>query len=146
MYDTVLVPTDGGEAAADALAHARAQALAHDARLVVLSVVETAGPVVTEEQAAGAGERGERYDERRAHLEAVVDDLRAAGVDAEWVVETGVPAEAIPAAARDHGADLVVMATHGRTGVDRFLHGSVTEQVLRDGDVPVLAVQQSGAD
>jgi len=57
------------------------------------------------------------------------------------VVVTGDPAVAIGAAAEEHGADLIVMATHGRTGIGHFFLGSVTERVVRESPVPVMTVR-----
>ena len=73
---------------------------------------------------------------------AVVADRAAErGVPAETAVERGVPHEAILEYAAENDADAIVMATHGRTGVERFLLGSVTERVVRRSPVPVLVVR-----
>jgi len=56
-------------------------------------------------------------------------------------VRTGAPYERILDYADQEGADMVVMGTHGRTGVDRYLLGSVTEKVVRTADIPVLTVR-----
>ena len=111
VYDSIIVPTDGSEAAETAVDHGVSQASAHDARLIVLAVVETSGTASPEGRS-------------------------------EAFVEMGVPSRVILEQARARGADLLVMATRARSGVGRFLYGSVTEQVIRDGDTPVLAVQR----
>ncbi len=135
-----MVPTDGSEGAGGAVDHGVSQAAAHDARLVFLTVVELSGTAAPE---ARAGEAVEREREaRRGDLAPLVERAGAAGVDAEAVVETGVPSRVILEGAAEHEADLLVMSTRGRSGVGRVLYGSVTEQVLRDGDTPVLAVQR----
>lgn len=139
MYDLIIVPTDGSEAAQDAADHGVSQAAAHDARLVFLAVVEmsdSATPEARSEEAA-ADERAAR----QADLESLVEQGESAGVDTEGVVEIGVPSRVILEQASTRGADLLVMATRARSGVGRFLFGSVTEQVIRDGETPVLAVQ-----
>jgi nucleotide-binding universal stress UspA family protein len=59
----------------------------------------------------------------------------------EIVVVTGDPAASIIAAAEEHGADLIVMATHGRTGLSHFFLGSVAERVVRESSVPVMTVR-----
>lgn len=133
MYDRILVPTDGSEAAGDAIRHARSHADRYDARVVVLAVVEAAD---TDAELS--------IDDRHAASEEAVsetvEELVAAGIDAEGIVETGVPTRVILEYA--DRVDLVVMSTHARSGVGRFLFGSVTEQVIRDGETPVLAVQR----
>lgn len=138
MYDLILVPTDGSEAAQDALEHALEQARAHGARVVALAVVEMSGsgaPAARDDEAVA-----ERRERRRAELESTVTDTT--DVEVERIVEVGVPSRVIVEVAARRGADLVVMSTHARSGVGRFLYGSVTEQVIRDGDVPVLAIQR----
>jgi len=59
----------------------------------------------------------------------------------EIVVVTGDPAASIIEAAEEHGADLIVMATHGRTGLSHFFLGSVAERVVRESPVPVMTVR-----
>jgi nucleotide-binding universal stress UspA family protein len=71
---------------------------------------------------------------------------RAAGLAAKTRLCTGVPHEEIVAAAREEQADLVVIGTHGRGGVDRFLLGSVADRVIRLAPCPVLAVRQTDAE
>jgi nucleotide-binding universal stress UspA family protein len=57
------------------------------------------------------------------------------------VVDRGEPVAEILKAARFHGADLIAMATHGRTGLSRLFGGSVTERILREAEVPMLVVR-----
>jgi nucleotide-binding universal stress UspA family protein len=139
VYDLIIVPTDGSEAAQDAADHGVSQAAAHDARLVFLAVVEMSDSATPEARSdeAAADERAAR----QADLESLVEQGESAGVDTEGVVEIGVPSRVILEQASTRGADLLVMATRARSGVGRFLFGSVTEQVIRDGETPVLAVQ-----
>jgi nucleotide-binding universal stress UspA family protein len=140
MYDVIIVPTDGSEAAEDAADHGVCQAAAHDARLVFLAVVEMSG------SAAPEAREGEAIEDRRAtrrdEVETLVGKAESAGVDAEGIVETGAPSRVILEQAAAGSADLIIMATSARSGVGRFLYGSVTEQVIRDGDTPVLAIQR----
>jgi nucleotide-binding universal stress UspA family protein len=140
VYDIIIVPTDGSEAARDATDHGVCQAAAHDARLVFLAVVEMSGTAAPEAHDSEALEQ--QRVTRRDEAESLVAEAESAGVEAECVVETGVPSRVILEQAATRGADLVVMATSARSGVGRFLYGSVTEQVIRDGDTPVLAIQR----
>jgi len=64
------------------------------------------------------------------------------GVDVTTTVRAGYPHEVILDYAETEGIDLIVMGTHGRTGLDRYLIGSVTEKVVRLSDVPVLSVRE----
>jgi len=140
VYDIILVPTDGSEAVASAVEHGISQASAHDARLVYLAVVELSGSAApeTRDDEAIREQRAARQEE----VDALVEETQSAGVDATGVVETGTPSRVILEQATERGADLVIMATSARSGVGRFLYGSVTEQVIRDGDTPVLAIQR----
>ncbi len=63
------------------------------------------------------------------------------GLGARWLVRSGVPHAEIAAAARQERADLIVMGTHGRSGLDRALLGSVADRVIRLGPCPVVSVR-----
>ena len=140
MYDHVIVPTDGSEAAREAVEHGIRQAAAHGARLVFLAVVELSGTAAPEARDDDAV--SERREARREEVTSLVEKAESAGVEAEGVVETGVPSRVITEQAVTRGADLVVMSTNARSGVGRFLYGSITERVIRDGETPVLAIQR----
>lgn len=143
MYDTIVVPTDGSAHAILAAKHARAVATAFDATVHVVSVVD-------EDAATTVFERGDVAEERLAEMRAdgreAVESTRAV-LDPVRAVETalveGHPMESILGYVDDVDGDLVAMGTHGRTGVDRYVAGSVTERVLRRAPVPVLTVRAS---
>jgi nucleotide-binding universal stress UspA family protein len=137
MYETILHPTDGSEASMAAADHAIELAAENRAALRFLYVVD-ASTLAADDFSGVLLENLERSG--RAALEDLVERAEAAGVDAVTAVETGVPHREILADAEDAGADLIVMGTHGRTGLDRFLLGSVSERVVRTADVPVLVV------
>ncbi|SEW26675.1 universal stress protein [Natrinema salifodinae] len=140
MYDALLVPTDGSEAAMDAANHAYSLGERYDATVHVLAVVEKSDSTTIVGQGTEKLEtlREEGTDSTRR----IVDEALSRDIDAVGAVEIGDPARTILAYADEHDIDLLVMGTHGRSGVGRFLMGSVTERVLRDGAVPVLAVQR----
>jgi nucleotide-binding universal stress UspA family protein len=83
-----------------------------------------------------------RRREAEEYLAPISAALRSQGVDTAWAIRRGRPAEEILAAARESGADLIAMATHGRTGVGRLLFGSVAEAVLRHAQVPVFMMRE----
>ncbi len=87
------------------------------------------------DESAYLEEQAEKY------LAMWVDKLLAVGVSAAARVVQGEPADAIIGLARELSADLIIMATHGHSGVRHVLVGSVTEDVVRNVDVPVLLVQ-----
>ncbi|WP_254839167.1 universal stress protein [Natronomonas marina] len=140
MYERILFPTDGSEGAEAALEHAIDHAVTYDAALHVLYVVEENVPVleagdVTLLDALEA--EGERI------LEAASERATAAGVGTvQATVGGGSPYRTILEYAEDNDIDLIVMGTHGRRGIDRFLLGSVTEKVVRTADCPVVTVRR----
>ncbi len=83
-------------------------------------------------------------EQARAYLDGQVARLAADGVTAEGRIAWGEPAEGIVAAAGDLPADLIVMATHGHTEVRHVFMGSVTEDVVRQRNAPVLLVRPAG--
>jgi universal stress protein A len=81
----------------------------------------------------------------RTRLAEIADGLTKQGLAVTTEVRCACPAEGIVAAAADGGADLVVMSTHGRSGLPHLLLGSVAERVIRTAPCPVLAVRESRA-
>jgi nucleotide-binding universal stress UspA family protein len=140
MYDTILLPTDGSAAATDAAVHAFSHADRYDATLHVLSVVELSSSL----GAAGRDDEklASRKEQRATAAEELIDEHGHEGVDATVAVEVGSPTRVITEYVTTVGIDLVVMSTEGRSGAERIMFGSITEQVIRDSDAPVLAVQR----
>ena len=136
MYSTVLLPTDGSEGAQAGVEAGLELAAQVGANVHALYVVDERRVTreydyVVEDAERRAEAALDRVGERAAEL----------GVDVEKHLRWGVPHEEIDRAVDDYGADLVVMGTHGRTGLDRFFHlGSVTERVVRTAPVQVLTV------
>lgn len=138
-YERVLVATDGSAEATAAAECAVAVAAACDAAVDVLSVVETAALGVDVRSEVLEAEMRERAGELVA---AVAERASEAGVDASTAVRAGVPRAEIREHVAANDVDLVAMGTHGRSGVDHLLLGSVAERTLRTSDVPVLTVRR----
>jgi nucleotide-binding universal stress UspA family protein len=134
MYDRILVPTDGSKGSTRAMKHAVAIAERFDAEVHALCVVEG-----TESGVAGSGEASRRESAKRA-LRKVSELATHEGFDPVTMVGYGKPHEEIVRYAEEHDVGLIVMGTHGRTGLDRYLIGSVAERVVRTSDIPVLTV------
>jgi len=166
MYDTILYPTDGSAGSEAALDHVAELAGTYGATVHVLHAVdssahlglgiggdpkaEDAPGMVGHPDGDGPGMVGER--DRVEHLrermeeqgETLVEEVTSqlADVDTEAVVRGGDPHQIIIDYAEEIDADLIVMGTHGRTGIDRYLLGSVAEKVVRLSDVPVVTVRR----
>ncbi|NHX35219.1 MULTISPECIES: universal stress protein [Halolamina] len=141
MYDQILHPTDGSEGAAAVADHVGVLAERFDATVHVLAVADTRNRF----ESPSSGLAPEVWEEReKDRAEAAVDDTVETlpdSTDTERVVESGVPHEAILTYAEEAGMDVIVMGTHGRTGLDHYLIGSVAERVVRRSSVPVLTVR-----
>lgn len=137
MYGTILHPTDGSDASRGAADHAIELAAAHGATLRLLYVVDVSA-LAADDYGTVLLDSLERSGQEA--LEALAERAEAAGVECVTAIETGTPHREILADAEASGADLVVMGTHGRTGLDRFLLGSVSGRVVRTAAVPVLVV------
>ena len=140
MYDEILVPTDGSPASDAAITHAIDLAERYDARLHALYVVDGAAYSTLE---AGSEIVLEALEsEGKEATKRVAQAATDAGVDSETVVTSGTAYRSIIDYAEENDIDMIVMGTHGRKGIDRYLLGSVTERVVRTSDVPVLTVRQ----
>lgn len=138
-FGDVLVATDGSDCARAAIERAAAIAAADGASLHVLSVVELAtyGP-----DAHASLNLSTFEDRAESAVEAASEVAEAHGVDVTTHVEYGGVHANLLRTAEETGADLVVLGTHGRTGFDRYLLGSVAEKTVRTSPVPVLTVRE----
>lgn len=143
MYDRILLPTDGSRGNDRAVEQAIGLAAQSDAQLHVLFVVEDipyAPEMMDGQVEARLREIGE---EAISDIRQRADD---AGVAVETALKDGTPHQSILDYAEKAEMDLIVMGTHGRSGLDRYLLGSVTERVVRGADTPVLTVRVDGGD
>ncbi len=136
----VLVPLDGSDVAERALPYAAAVARALGAPLVLVSVRQPA-PAALRTRRASEADDAERQTEAaaRAYLDEASARLGTA-IAVETVVRGGEAAAEIIALAGERGARLLVMSTHGRSGIRRWMRGSVANRILRDAAAPVLVV------
>ena len=140
MYSQILVPTDGSPASNAAIEHAIDLAQQYDARLHALYVVDGAAYSTLE---AGAEIVVEALESEGDSATArVAEAAEEAGIDCVSTVTTGTAYRSIIDYVDENAVDIVVMGTHGRKGLDRYLLGSVTERVVRTSEVPVLTVRQ----
>ncbi len=138
MYDDVLLPTDGSAGIEAVIDHAGTLAAKHDATLHALYVVDTASLMDIPMEATMDGVSQALEQEGESALRQVQRRTNDAPVETELI--EGSPAREITSYATENPCDLIVMGTHGRSGVDRLLLGSVAERVVRSAPVPVMTV------
>ncbi len=131
----ILVALDFSDPARSALAYAAGLGRTFDAELVLLYVAEPPPFAPDLSDSHGYEEKMAAY--AREQLQALTQEHLDQGIKTRYVVRFGRPAEEIVAAARDEQVDLIIMATHGRSGL-KHLVGSVTEKVVRLATRPVL--------
>ncbi len=136
-FKRVLCPVQFDQNSNAALTIARDIVKQNHGKLIVLNVVS---PYVDPTRVGGAAMAA--HDEKLAEQElARIRRDMLSDVEHETVLRIGNPAEEIIKAEHDYGADLVVMATHGRTGVAHLVRGSVAERVVRESTCPVLTIR-----
>ncbi len=143
MYERILVPLDGSEVAEAILPFVEKIAGPVDAQVILFRVVEPLS--VAEVMAAGGVVAPDtlalRQLEAKQYLEKTAGRLAAKGIRVQTDLRAGASGPEILTAVATWGADLLAMATHGRTGLRRVIFGSVAETVLRTAPVPVLAIR-----
>jgi nucleotide-binding universal stress UspA family protein len=141
MYQTLVVPTDGNEHAERAAEHALSIARVFDATVHLVNVVDLQSEAGLFSAGGVSEEFRERLEDEARETISDVEDLAEPGDDVRTAVVEGKPSEGILDYADENDADIVFMGTHGRTGLDRYVTGSVTERVVRQSDVPVFTVR-----
>lgn len=141
MYTRVLLPLDGSEMAEQALPHAVAQAERFGAELVLLRVLEPF-PHVRGMSATNLAAIRQQTDEwTEEYLDRLSSDLRGRAIAVKTAVVEGRPGMAITQYAETNNVDLIVLCSRGRSGLSRWLMGSVADRVMRGAAVPVLLVK-----
>lgn len=139
MFTKILVPLDGSELAEHILQYVRAVATGGNCEVILLRVVEPLEGAYSEIGADWRREEEERIRvEAEDYVSGVAGNLKKESIAAEGVVVPGRAAGGILDYAKNNQADLIIMSTHGRSGVPRWFSGSVAERVLRRSIVPVL--------
>jgi nucleotide-binding universal stress UspA family protein len=152
MYKKILVPLDGSKLAECALPHVEELAKGCDTEEVILvSVTERVkGYRALEEPSQPMGQRlipeafGKKEKQAQKYLDRIAKAMAAKGINVSTDVLLWKPDEAIVGYAKQYGCDLIVMASHGRSGPSRWAHGSVAEKVLRASGIPVLMIRAPG--
>jgi nucleotide-binding universal stress UspA family protein len=146
MYDDILIPTDGSEEVETAIEHAFELAGTYDATVHALYVVDNSrgGTGLMGSDTASAP------SELRTIGEEAINGIATRGEESGLTIKTEIhealPHEGILNYADEHDIDLLVMSSRGRSGVSRFVFGSVTERVVRLSGRPVLVVSREMPD
>ena len=142
MYQHILIPTDGSELAEHGVAHGLALAKFLGAKVSIIFVVEPF-PEITGRYLETLARYVElRKEQATSELDRAAKAAKDAGVPCETIqVENSQPHQGIISAAEDKGCDLIVMSSHGRSGLSALLIGSVTNKVLTHAKTPVLVCQ-----
>ncbi|MFN8413523.1 MAG: universal stress protein [Anaerolineales bacterium] len=141
MYKKILIPLDGSPLAEAVLPHAKALAMAEGAELVILRV-----PVIPNLEflardpimAERVIEETEKEAEEYLDLEAL--KLKKEGNKVTSILREGPIPETILAVAEETHADVIAMSTHGRSGIQRWLMGSVADRVVHHAHIPVMLI------
>ncbi len=141
MYKKILVPLDGSEVAEGVLPHARALACRDGAEITLLRVA--VNPAIEYSFAAPAAVQVAQELAGRSirYLAQIEEQFRVEGFRVSSLVRQGAVAEGILRTAIEIGADVIAMSTHGRSGPERWLLGSVADRVVRSSSVPVLLIR-----
>lgn len=130
MYDSILVPCDESKSSLNAVTHASELAQIHDSELILLHTVRRE---IVEDNTAMLERIGKKTLDRAE--QAIETD-----VPVTRVVKRGSPHRVIVDFAKDEEVDLIIIGTHGRSGINRLLLGSVTESTIRHTETPVLTI------
>lgn len=144
MYRKILVPLDGSKRAEAIMPHVEELARRYEAEVILLQVVE---PVLN---TFGPGGTIQSYEPQlleqliknaKEYIAAVKGELREKGIPVRSLVTTGLVVATILDVAKSEDADLIAMASHGRSGLGRVFYGSVAAGVLHGVDRPLLLVR-----
>jgi nucleotide-binding universal stress UspA family protein len=152
MYQKILVPLDGSKLAESALPHVESLAkCSPGVEVMLVSVTERiSGFRAVDEPDLPSGERlipeavGKEERQARKYLDRIAKPLADKGIKVLTEVLLGKPADEIILFATNEGCDLIIMASHGRSGPSRWTHGSVAEKVFRSNCAPILMVKAPG--
>ncbi len=149
MYSEILVTLDGSELAEGALPHAIALAKAFSAHLTLLFVLEPSIAYVQPTLGGSVMDTtviDEEVHHGKDYLDGVTSRLTGEGIHVCGIVRDGDAASEICDYAVENKIDMIVMCTHGRSGIKRWVYGSVADKVLRSAGTPVLLIRAASEE
>ena len=145
MYQKILVPLDGSKRAEAILPHVEQLAQRYHATVILMQVVLSTKVIMDHSNGytADIQRRVSEQDKHEAtsYLFSLVGEFREKGIDAEKVITHGPIVESIIAVANSEKADIIAIASHGRSGLPRVFYGSVAASLLQKIDRPLLLVR-----
>jgi nucleotide-binding universal stress UspA family protein len=150
MYQTILVPLDGSARAEHILPHVENLAIHYKAKVILLQVMEPLQIInpslhvtsaLTDTVKESLKDFNRRYEEVNTYLSGRLGEFREKGIDVRKFVEQGPVVETVISVAQRENADLIAMASHGRSGMSRVFYGSVAAGVLQQIDRPMLIIR-----
>jgi nucleotide-binding universal stress UspA family protein len=154
MYERILVPLDGTKLAEQAIPYARGMAEKFKSRLTLLRAITTSQEAFREVAAEPIGVTAPEMtvgvarnlyeaeaEDARSYLRRIAETFDGSGIEVETEMVEGDPEWVIEHQAKELNASLIVMASHGRSGLARLLHGSVSDEVVRGSSVPIMLVR-----
>ncbi len=144
MYKKILVPLDGSPLSEAVLPHARSLAKSENAEIVLLRVAMTPDEKFLSRNPALASEIIKDIEkETEVYMKEEVSKLKKRGAKVSGITRDGPVPETILEVAEETHADVIAMSTHGRSGVKRWLMGSVADQVVHYSHIPVMLIHPS---
>jgi nucleotide-binding universal stress UspA family protein len=141
MYKKILVPLDGSEVAEAVLPHAEALAKSENAELIIMRVpVLPAAEYVSLDPIIASTVRKDIRDEASKYVNHTVDKLARDRIKAVGITKEGPVPDTILEVAEETHADMIAMSTHGRTGIKRWLMGSVADKIVHHTHIPVMLI------
>jgi len=140
LFRKILIATDGSEYTKKAVDHGIEFANNNGAKIIAIYVIDTRAYASIPLSAPMEYAYSLLRQEGDMALKYVSDRAEAAGLEVEGIITQGHPAEEIIKYAEENSIDLIVMGTLGKSGLDRFLMGSVADKVIRNSKIPVIAV------
>jgi len=153
MYNKIMVPLDGSDLAECVIPHV--EAITTGCKITNVVFVRVVNPIHLPASVPARGEFGFSENQRReleeqhkqtadTYLKKIVENTRLEGARLNYEVLEGKVADTLAHWAEENGVDLIVIASHGRSGVSRWVMGSVADRVLRSACVPVLMIRAPG--
>jgi nucleotide-binding universal stress UspA family protein len=144
MYETILVPLDGSQRSELILSHVEALALEFGSNVILLRVIEPEQSLLSPQEAhpeVNIELLRAKQSEIEGYLAGFRGEFREKGIKVHVIVELGPVVDTIIKIAEQEHVDLIAMASHGRTGLERVFYGSVAAGVLQRVDRPLLLVR-----